>query len=86
MSVFLLTAVLVAVGLVIYSTWKEIKTETPQPKLELSIETTIETPLTDVVPPTQENTTSVNTQITDAVTVKKPRKPRTSKTKDAGDK
>ena len=86
MSTFLLVAVLVAVGLVIYSTWKEIETETSQLKPELSIETIVEAPLTDVIPLTQENTTSVIPQITDAVTAKKPRKPRTPKVKDAGNK
>ena len=86
MSTFLLVAVLVAVGLVIYSTWKEIETENLQSKPELSIETIIEAPLTDVVPPTHDNTTSVIPQITDAVTTKKTRKPRTPKITDAGDK
>lgn len=85
MSTLLFVVVLVVVGLVIYSTWKEIETENLQSKPELSIETIIETPLTDVVPPTHENTTSVTPQITDAVTVKKTRKPRTPKITDAGD-
>lgn len=77
MSAFLFVAVLVAVCLVIYSTWKEIEAETPKPKPELSIETIIEAPLTDVVPPVQEEATTV---------VKKPRKPRTSKINDAREK
>lgn len=86
MSTFLLVAILVAIGLVIYKTWNDIETENSQPTVEVSTELIVETAVTDVVPQIQENATSVTPQITDAVTTKKPRKPRTPKVKDAGDK
>ena len=68
MSIFLFTIVLIAVGIVVFKTHRIMH------KNESS---------TNPVAEPMVTTPHVNPQITDAVTTKKPRKPRTSKVKDA---
>lgn len=76
MSILLLVGVMVVVGIVLKRTWKDI--EPRSTPTEVLTEPIVEAPIADAAPPVY-----VDSQITDAVTVKKPRKSRAPKITDA---